>query len=170
MPRPLYMICASSGALDQYTNTMSLYRVIESVRLRAIQPQPGSLVILSPLSMLIVAAWVKEPQDEPEQTFEAEIGGFMPGNEGELFSTSFPPFKFETPVHRLIVPELKIPPTLPASSGLLRFESRIRRAGETEWRWRQEYVIFMEVEAASPPPAPAPPQPPSQPPTEGPTH
>jgi hypothetical protein len=148
MPRPLYIICAASGALDQYTNSMSLFGLVESIRYSELRPQPdapaGTPLILKPLSMRVVAAWLKEDRDTPEQNFETEFAVFLPGIENQAMAALFPPFNFGVSIHRLVLPEMTIPPTLDMAPGLMRIVNRVRRAGEPEWEWIQEYVILVE--------------------------
>jgi hypothetical protein len=162
MPRPLYIFCAASGSIDQYTNAVSLYGLIESITYTELKPPPdqppGTIVVARPLSMRVVAAWLKEDGDSPEQTFEADLIAFAPRQDQPLITSQFPPFKFSAPVHRLIVPELSIPPDVDVATvrGLLRFVSRLRRAGETDWTWTQEYAMLFipekQKDEESPPP------------------
>ncbi|HEY7426933.1 MAG TPA: hypothetical protein VH682_22040 [Gemmataceae bacterium] len=148
MPRPFYIVCAVSGALDKRTNAISLFGLVETIEFHELKPppdaQPGTPLVVAPLSMLIATAWLREEGDSPEQYFEAEIVCFLPGSDEPALTVPFEPFRFERPVHRLIVWETTLSPELDMKPGLLRFVNRVRRAGGTEWTWEQEYVIRME--------------------------
>ncbi|SRR5579871_4652450 len=144
MPRPLYIICSASGALDSYTNAISLFGIIEYLRFREAEPQADGAVVAPPLSMRVVATWIKEKEDSLTDKFEAQLAVFIEGIEKEIMTTDFPLFSFEVPVHRLVLPELSFPSNLDIPDGLLRFQCRLRRAGEKEWRWHQEYAIQTE--------------------------
>jgi hypothetical protein len=157
MPRPGYIICSASGSLDQYTNAVSIFGVIESVTVGEARPQPGGTVAVTPLSMRVIATWLKGDEDAPDHKFETQIVAFVQGREKEVIRADFDPFVFNTIVRRFVLPEVVFPPTLAIPAGLLRFESRIRRKDAPEWGERQEYLIVVEqeraVEAAVVPPA-----------------
>jgi hypothetical protein len=161
MPRPLYIICAHEGALDQYTNAISLFGVVEYIRSREVQPQPDGTFVLPPLSLRVVAAWARGDQDGSGDWFESQLAVFMEGLEEEAYSTDFPEFRFEAPVHRLIVPKLVIPPNIEIPPGLLRFRCRLRQKGKAAWQWHQDCAILVESdpEEAATPQAPPPAQP-----------
>jgi hypothetical protein len=148
--------------LDQRTNAISLFSLLETITYSELKAPPGAAqetpLVPAPLSMTVVAAWMREEEDSPDQKFEAEILCFLPGNDQPAATIPFDPFWFERPAHRLIVWELLLPPYLDIKPGLMRLVNRVRRAGETEWAWKQEYVVRMvqgQEEAAAPkPPAP----------------
>lgn len=152
MPRPGYIICSVSGALDQYTNAISLHGVVESIKIKEAKPSPDGTIVAVPLSMRVVAVWLKDEEDKPEQAFETQIVAFIQGREKQILRAEFPPFYFDKPVRRFILPEITLPPNMPLTPGLLRFESRIRRSGEAEWGKRQEYCIVVEETAQEPTP------------------
>jgi hypothetical protein len=146
VPRPIYIICSQTGALDQYTNGISIFNVIESIKGSEIKPpSEGGVVFIKPLSMRIVAAWLREEADGPEQEFEAHLDVHAPNSNDLIAHVQFPLFKFTASVHRLVVPELAFAPTTDLGPGLLRFECKIRRVGETEWLSCQEYVVLVEI-------------------------
>jgi hypothetical protein len=107
--------------------------------------------------MKIVAAWLREGGDSPDQDFETEIVVFIPGTDDEAIRCGFAPFRFTAPVHRSFVPEMTLPPNLDMRPGLLRFVNRLRRVGTAEWAWSQEYAILVQEEATPEPASPVPP-------------
>ena len=174
MPRPGYIICAASGALDQYTNAVSIFNIIEGIRLQTVtvtlgtsapvsaggdssatpvMPTAGPIVRAE--SMRIVATWIKEAEDTVEEEFQPRLVGFYPQGNVEVFHADFAPFRFAQSIHRLFVPDTVVPPLV---AGLFRIECRLRRVIEEEWKWSQGYDILVEEipPAAAPnPPAPA---------------
>lgn len=146
MPRPMYIICSQAGALDQYTNGISFFNVIESIRGMEVKPPvEGGIAVVAPLLMRLAAAWLREETDTPEQEFESQLVVLAPVSNEPLASVQFPPFRFVAPVHRLVVPQLILSPHAELVPGILRFECSIRRVGETGWSRRQEYVVPVEV-------------------------
>ena len=125
MPRPLYIVCATSGSLDQRTNALSLFGLIETITYHELKSppdaSPGTPLVAATLSMLIAAAWLREEADAPEQRFEAELVCFLPGSDEPALVVPFDPFRFESPIHRLVVWEATISPDLNMKPGLLRF-------------------------------------------------
>jgi hypothetical protein len=154
MPRPGYIICSQYGALDQYTNAVGAFNIIEVITIRPadVQPPEGAR-----LKMRVVASWVREPGDAAGQVFDGQIvASFLNETDQaviELSRAEFDQFSFEKRAHRLILPEMPMPEV--PGPGLLLIESRVRRAGTDEWTCRQTYPIVLEmVERAT---APAPP-------------
>jgi hypothetical protein len=148
MPRPGYLICAASGSLDQYTEAVSLFNIIESIGVSAVNPRgDGTIAIPPPMSMRIIAVWLKGENDAPEDRFETEIAGYAPVDGRPLFRADFPAFQFGNPVRRFIVPAVVFPPTTVVAPGLMRFECGIRREGDASWLVVQQYFVVV-VEAA----------------------
>src|SRR5688500_2587122 len=108
MPRPAYVIFSKSGAEDSVTNQISFFDVIEAVDVSLgppsgqARPSPEELMKRQP-KLRIVAAWLREEGDGPEDRFEAEIVCHAP-NGDRMFSGEGPPFAFEHPFYRITVP------------------------------------------------------------------
>jgi hypothetical protein len=181
MPRPAYIVCALSGSLDRDTGRMSFYNVVDvlaavpgQATLNPDQPEAGGqegvkVVVWMAQPIRLTAAWLREEGDEAESEFEVQVGCVAPDGE-EVFSTSVSTFRFTAPFHRLNVHQ-KHPNIFP-SLGMHIVESRIRRAGETEWLHRQQFPIIVQgsplpeetdqTVSQQPPPEPAPtPEPPT---------
>ncbi|HKI33848.1 MAG TPA: hypothetical protein VKA46_18490 [Gemmataceae bacterium] len=141
MPRPVYLLCSQSGAIDETSNAISFFNLIEEVKRFKI-PKKHLASAFRPLAMRVVACWMNADGDAPGQVFEAQFAAKYP-NKGEelpdeyIFST--PAFSFKTVYHRLIAPVVELPPF--AGPGILWIECRVRRQGEQDWLAKQEYPI-----------------------------
>jgi hypothetical protein len=142
MPRPGYIICSVSGAIDSETGFVSAFQIIKAIPIVPIADSEGdSAESVVPLSMRVVATWIKEASDAG-QRFEGQIVGLFPGETAEIVFGVFEPFTIETPIYRFIVPEIKIE-RFPGG-GILFIEGRLRRVGETEWMARLSFPIAIE--------------------------
>jgi hypothetical protein len=57
MPRPGYIICSASGALDGYSNLISMFNLIETVEIRPVKP--GQKKSLSLLDYPLIGGYAK---------------------------------------------------------------------------------------------------------------
>lgn len=166
MPRPAYIICSRTGALDQYTNSVSCFNIIEALNVSKMEtekveskdegsPEGKSAVTLpirvQSFGMRVLAVWIKEESDSSKDEFEAQIVFRLENTPIDLMIVGFPNFHFEKRMHRLVAPEVPVPPV--PDLGLLLVECRVRRVGATEWLSRQSYPIILEE---GEPPAPLP--------------
>src|SRR5260370_17632034 len=80
MPRPVYIICAESGAEDTLTGLLSHYKVLEKIQETAStqeQIEPGPNVIsLQPLR--VAAVWMRTEGDTIQQKYEFETPFILP--------------------------------------------------------------------------------------------
>ncbi len=139
MPRPVFIICAETGAVDKITSFASLFGIFEKINYRRAkegEPQPA-------FKMMIVASWMRDPNENQEQEFENEFLIIVPPNGREislgkgLFSFS-PGIEFWRPI-------AKFESALPIDgSGVMQVVNRVRRSGaDGEWI-SQSYPIIIE--------------------------
>jgi hypothetical protein len=142
MPRPIYLLCSQSNAVDRTSNLISFFNLVEELRISQI-PEGAPPGDPRPFFMRIVSAWMRTDGDTPSQVFETEfVVKFPKGAEPpEELVFARPTFSFTTPFHRLTTPDLALPGF--HGPGMLWVECRLRRAGETEWLARQEYPILL---------------------------
>src|SRR5437764_1312158 len=107
MPKPGYIVCALSGAMDQHTNAVSAFNIVESIRVRKIDRSKA--VILTPVSMMVVATWLREDSDAPDVAYEGRFVARFPDPGVETEIATFSEFFFVTPIHRLLVPSFQFP-------------------------------------------------------------
>jgi hypothetical protein len=145
MPKPAYIICSHSGAIDQFTNVVSCFNIIEAASMKLPPESSGK-----PLLLRIVASWLMEENDLPTMSFEGQLLiRYADGQ--EIVVAEFPPFTFTKPVHRLYAqdfPLLGIP-----SFGIASIECRIRRQSEEEWIGRQSHSILLQAARDDDPPS-----------------
>jgi len=140
MPKPLYILCAESGAVDKYTNRPSLFNVIEQITVN-VREVPDAKVVLriKPLDLIVIACWEREDTDSHEDVFEAEAVIAFPGQEPQIQKQ--PEFSLALRFHRFFI---KIEGDPPQETGTAKLISRVRRKGSEEWI-SQEYRLRFEV-------------------------
>ncbi len=152
MPTSAYTICSLTGAVDVYNNSLSCYNVIEIVQFTRIpEPQPGQPQVVARVpTCRIVAVWLRDDADDPNQLYEARLVSRRAGGEVSELGR-FPQFRFPTQFHRLVVPEI---PIVPARPGVAFVECQIRRAEEgAEWINGNRFpIVFEEVPFQEPRP------------------
>jgi hypothetical protein len=155
MPRPAYIVCSVSGAVDQFNGSISCFGLIETVYIP--NPESPPLPIPKPLFVRITIAWLKEDGDE-NRDYEGQVVVRLP--DGQILRTAdgddivlggFVPIRIVTPVHRLLVPETGFP-QLPGP-GLVRVECRLRLTGTEAWTVSQSYPVLFLIAPPTPPPA-----------------
>ncbi len=159
MPRPGYIICASSGAIDGKTNRSSMFDLLEAI---VVHPKKLSLSppttaasepdlqvsadILKALfeanTIRVLSVWVRDEGDTPEVVYESQLACVAPSGE-DLLAIPSAQFFFTKPFHRLIARGVPLMLDYPAP-GLYHFESRVRRQGETDWQHRQSYPYLVQ--------------------------
>lgn len=97
----------------------------------------------------IVAVWMKTDDVTPGDSFESQIAFVTP--EGKDFlSGSVDTFRFgaEVTYHRIVAVNVQIPgfPSL----GNYVVQARLRRAGQTDWEYRQEFPFRVKQRTAEP--------------------
>jgi len=145
MPKPVYIICSGSGSEDKTTGLISLFQVIEKLRFSSVVPL--DLSIVSPLmEMRVTAIWMRCPEDEGQE-FEFETRVLLPPEDTIIKLGEQGKFSFAQHHHRLVAIMRGFPPF--RGSGIMRFQSRLRRAGTEEWLFLQEYPVIVEQEIAA---------------------
>lgn len=138
MPRPMYVICAQSGAEDKRTNLVSLFNIVE--RFEAVPlPTTNPAIIQSP-TLYILAVWVQGETDQPDNDFEHQFVFSWP--EQEPILTEPMRFRFEKPLYRFMA--INPGPLFFRGTGTFRIESKVRLVGTEEWL-RQEYLVAVEM-------------------------
>src|ERR1051326_602499 len=138
MPRPAYMICSTGGAVDAYTQSLNCFNVVELIHVQKQEPSKPA----TPLSLRVVATWMKEEGDEPDTVFEAEISARFEKDSEPIMYGQFPTFSFGVkPFHRLILPDIRFPgfPKL----GVLLIECRIKQQDQDAWLDTQMYPLLI---------------------------
>jgi hypothetical protein len=151
MPRPAYIVFAQMGVVDQATNGISFFNVIEGVDGVAMEPTatpPADAGMVAHLT----AVWLKEPSDTPDVYFESDVICLSPSGT-PIFLGVTPPFSFAANVnfHRLTLREFRIAgfPEI----GTYVIEARLRRADQSDWVARQTFPFVVSERANKQPPA-----------------
>lgn len=147
MPRPLYIVCSESAAVDQDSNRVSLFNVVEGleVTLQTI-PSEQRLTFVKTLGFRGIAVWMRSEDDDPEDDYEFELAARAPGDtEENVFADG--KFKFTKRNHRFNVHIGVHKPW--TESGMFVFISRIRKVGTTEWL-SQDFPIHVDVKKKVP--------------------
>lgn len=142
MASPIYIICSEGGALDQLTNSVSIFGIIETLRFADLNQVKGNSE--SPgrgspwINIRMTAAW-KRDESDAGTTFEHQTLLWLPGEEQSkvVLEGSFV-FKHER--HRFVA-EMVAPGT--GIEGTIRVENRIRELGQEQWL-SQVYEIRVE--------------------------
>lgn len=142
MPRPLYIVCSESAAIDQDTNRASLFNVVEGLQVTVVpKPSGEGVAFVKTLDFRGIAVWMRNEDDDPEDEYEFELAARAPGDADEnVFGDG--KFKFTKRLHRFnVLIGVHKPWT---ESGMFVFTSRIRRVGTSEWL-SQEFPILVDV-------------------------
>jgi hypothetical protein len=140
MPRPAYILFSESGAIDEHTNKISFFDVIEAFDVKPI-PTDGTPRIAKKLRA--VAVWIKDAEDTPDMVFEIEFR--CTDKDGTvLFGTETDTFSFSGPFHRHILPKIVLDGF--TSLGEYSLEARIRRSGTQDWAVRQVFPFVVRHE------------------------
>lgn len=139
MPTPVFIVCSESGAVDRFTNLVSLYNVYDRI---IITPQGSGEKVSDGhtpwLSIRVTAVWRSSPEERGEE-FEYENSLIFPGKKEPLIGSKGK-FIFKSRTQRFFVNAGSAPPT---TDGQLQAVSRIRRCGEEDWL-EQTYSIYVE--------------------------
>jgi hypothetical protein len=155
MPLPSYIICSESGALDQ-SGRVSHFNVIDKLLLHVQsienpkkKAKHAPVVFRAPLDIQVVAKWMREGSDNPGDEYEAE---FVVTRPGEMQQTVLHAahFKFDKEFQRFIVNIAFSPAPGYSKSGLLVFESRVRKVKTKTWH-RQQCLVPVEAAASDHP-------------------
>jgi hypothetical protein len=148
MPKPVYILCAESGAEDRITGLVSHFNVIEQIELREYpRPPEGMAAMVQPLSMQVTAAWMRVDGDDPSQQYELKLSVFLPPDGKEVLVGS----------DTIVMDKLRYRATayvkglLMSNAGSFRAESRLRPVGSGDDSWLvQTYevaVLYIKLDA-----------------------
>lgn len=122
MPRCYLLTLASSSSLDQQSNNVSLFNVVEQVNLpRGVEPPPGALLPVE------IHAYFQLDPSELNQRFELRFT--LVASTGLETITDAYPHKSSTPRYRTRTMGMPVPPI--ADSYQLRIETR--PVGSEDW-------------------------------------
>lgn len=142
MPRPIYIICAESGAEDKLSGLVSHYNVVECMAIRKIPKAPeSSSIVIAPSPLWITALWERTSGDEGQQ-FEFETVLILPPDQQEVKAASGV-FAFEKLRHRFTVRMMGLIPF--RGPGTCWVESRVRQVGATEWL-KQSFSLILQAD------------------------
>ena len=81
MPTPVFIICSESGAVDRFTNLVSIHNVFDRLIVKQRQPDENVPATGSPwLSFRVTAVW-RSSEEEREGEFEHETLLVFPGQD-----------------------------------------------------------------------------------------
>lgn len=152
MPRPQFIICSQSTAIDQDSNALSIFNVMEGVNIHlGNEPEPDPDFkpghVLSSLNFRVVAVWMREDGDSPKDEYDYEFYIHPPGEEEKEMSKGT--FHFTSLFQRFQMHVFRDKPW--KASGLLRVICKIRkRSTEANKKWphqthQQEYLFPVTV-------------------------
>jgi hypothetical protein len=140
MPKPVYILCAESGAEDKTTGLVSHFKVIEELEIReTLAFSPGiAPAAFRAISFQSVAVWARAERDGPDQVYEFKTSLFLPDESQEhILGTGT--IAFGNRARLRITVNLWAPLVRP---GLLRVEHGIRPVGADAESWLiQSYEI-----------------------------
>jgi hypothetical protein len=151
MPRPVYLLCCQSSSIDQATNRISLFNVVEEIHVVLIKEQGKLPAPMIGSTLRVVSTWMREEGDDPEQPFHVEFAVKIPTPTGSPEEVVFSgaEVRFGAPFHRLVTADIGY--AYFPCPGILWFECRIRKKEETDWIARQEFPILLTVVEGLPP-------------------
>ena len=150
MARAAYIVFSQSGSIDEATNGISFFNVIEGVEgstpIEGEKVPPGTSL---GLKARLVATWMKEEGDTPDVKYEGEIICTSPKGT-PIFAGEFPAFSFAENIHfqRITIKELYMPGF--PEMGMYIIEARLRREGQTDWIARQTYPFHIRMANEAP--------------------
>jgi len=139
MPRPVYVIFANSGSIDQTSNMVSIFDVIEIVNVFKKVSDSTSYLIPQKTNR-ITAVWMRETVDKVADKFQGQLACVDPEN-AELFVSEVIEFSFEFPFYRFASQVFLVGFN---TLGTHLIEARLRRAGEEGWTWRQTFPFIVQ--------------------------
>lgn len=157
MVRPRYLICCESRIVDRATGLITHYNVLDelSVTIAASKAQTAAMPLLK---FVMTSVWMRETEDEPEDTYEFETYMHVPGEEearcihkGQFQFGQSRSYRLEVFVQGVAVQgdDSATKGGLRLISGDLRLESRVRRCGDERWLL-QDCVVPVRVEQMTP--------------------
>jgi hypothetical protein len=137
MPLPAYIICCDGVSIDKDANKATLFSINEQIPiiLTAQLQQAGQS--LAPAPMRILSVWMRESGDLPDTQFENQLVLHFPEQNEVVIANTL--FSFVTTFNRILTPPIVIPGF--PGPGILKIESRLRKAGDSEWKCRQFFYV-----------------------------
>jgi hypothetical protein len=143
MPKPAYIVCSQSQSLDQHTNLLSVFHLIEGFDLIPAVVDPAEMMskptTQSFIQFVVNAAWMQTDGDQGQEYYY-EVIMRSPEEEDRIIASD--PFVFTKLYQRFSVVVRKSTPWM--SSGLCRIENRIRHKDSDQWL-SQEYFFPVTV-------------------------
>ena len=136
MPKPVYIVCSLSGAEDTATGLISLFHVLETIRV--IRQDPGQR--RDAPTVRTTAVWMRTEDDDPSDEYEFQSVFRQPSDGTEQilkagqFSFGKPIFRFVTEITFANFP----------GPGVLTAIHRIRKIGEGSKWISQEFPILLQ--------------------------
>ena len=146
MARPQYMLCCERRIFDRETGLVTYVNAIDKIMAfpPGAQPPPAMQAAAAP-RLCVSAVWAHDPND-PQGPWEWEMLVSYPGG-AEPQPLGSGTFESTTPIRRFDVTLLPQPPAGggPQVAGEIRFTSRMRPVGASEW---QSQICVIPVEVA----------------------
>lgn len=161
MPRPIYIIVARSGSLDEHSKLMSLFNIFERIHIQAVveggtAPEtPAAIPVnLPPVEMRIATVWMAD-EGEKGQAFDTQLVMEHPDGSEQLVHEGEFVFS-QKPATATLFRNIYDVTTFfkQAQSGLIEVRSRVRPKGDDgEWI-QQSYPIIYDFEFTEKTPKP----------------
>lgn len=143
MPHKHYIVCSQSASVDQDTNAISLFHVLDGfdVFLGVTKPPEGMRGDpLEAIRIRCVAVWMRLPDESPKEVFDYQLIVEAPGEPEIIISEG--EFTFPKAFHRFQAGITRSKPW--TVGGMVKFIAQIRKHKVGEWD-RQEFWIPIQV-------------------------
>jgi hypothetical protein len=151
MARSLFIICSQSIALDQITNALCVFHVLEGYDFSFSSTSPqkhgesDDTALFAPPSFFANAVWMRTEDDVDEDVFEWELSLAPPGKESQVIKSGL--FSFTKTFFRITV-GISVQ-NIWTRTGICSVECRIRKVGSEMWI-SQDYPIPITVKDSVP--------------------
>jgi hypothetical protein len=154
MPRPVYIFCATMVIEDKDSGLISALQIVDKLQTVSIPIQqptpPGQAIAVLWPGLVILAAWLAEPEDQLGDEYELEIRFLLPDGQPQELSKGI--FRIGTPdpskpLYRFMS-RFTVPPQMNVP-GMWLVESRIRKTDAQTWKSQSSPIM---VEVLPPPP------------------
>lgn len=147
MPKPSYIICCQGSSIDQTTNLVTAFQILEGFNVFLRQSNDGPPEVefgnlpMQVVPFIGISTWMRDDDDNDDQEYEHEIVLRSPGKEPK--SSACSTFRFTRRYQRFMT-QLVVEGGWQESGDFV-FESKIREVGTQEWL-SQSYVIPITVD------------------------
>ena len=168
MPRPQFIVCAESSAVDQEANRLSIFNVMDGITVfisdgnshSTVRPEINPVTALNSLNFRVIAVWMRiDPDDSPKDEYDYEFTLNAPGEPEKQISAGT--FQFSSPMYRLQLLVFRDKPW--TETGMVKIVSKIckRSSDEKKRKWQnqsyqQEYWFPITVNHVQKEPVAAP--------------